>query len=302
MSSFELKGVIMKVAAITAHGLELNTANAYRSSLKNLVKFKGHPGLLVFPGLFPCLLARQTGWIREINWSVMPEWIKNNPEAWFKVVENYLALHGEIARELDCYLVGGTVPEIEDNRVFLTVHLWEPGGNLMGRQRQTHLHSLEKKQGYSRGEELPLFSVKEHTLGVLAGSDGWHPEAGRILALQGASLVAAPAALPGKFNCWLQAAGIWAQVQQNQFWAVESQLCATFGEKNYNAESAVLGPCEITPGQTGYLERGGPGSRAVVADLREEERQDLLSRYPLLQLLNPRAYGGCLREYYDTFS
>lgn len=39
-------------------------------------------------------------------------------------------------------------------------------------------------------------------------------------------------------NCWQQMAGIWSQVQQNQFIALEASL---------GGQNLVHGPCEITP-------------------------------------------------------
>jgi predicted amidohydrolase len=94
-------------------------------------------------------------------------------------------------------------------------------------QRQTHLTRFELDLKLSRGERLDLFQVDDFCTGLVVGNDARHPEVGRIMALQGADLLLHSGAIEGDQTCWQQAAGMWAQVQQNQFFTVEAQLSAT---------------------------------------------------------------------------
>jgi predicted amidohydrolase len=73
----------------------------------------------------------------------------------------------------------------------------------------------------------------------LAGNDARNPEVGRIMALQGADLRLHCGALEGNQTCWLQTAAMWAQVQQNQVFAVEAQLSTTVAVSSFGAALAV---------------------------------------------------------------
>ena len=162
-------------------------------------------------------------------------------------------------------------------------------------QRQTHLNREERNLGLNRGEELCLMDLPGLKMGIIVGNDARHPEVGRILALEGAALIAHTGALMGGLESKTQLAGIWAQVQENQFWAVEAQLNGTICERSFEGKCAIIGPCEVTPGLTGYLAQVDDENTVAVAELVEAQRQEIKGDYPLLQLLQPKAYGRLLR-------
>ena len=60
----------------------------------------------------------------------------------------------------------------------------------------------------------------------------------------------------------------------------------------------MIGPCEVTSGLTGYLDRETAEKPFAVAELVEADRQKIRNDYPLLQLLHPEAYRGLLPELY----
>jgi predicted amidohydrolase len=186
--------------------------------------------------------------------------------AWNK---KFLALHSSLASDLNIYLACGTLFETEQENSYHSAYCFNPAGSICCRQQQTHLTRAERDLGLSRGKALNLFSVDKFQVGMVIGNDARHPEVGRIFGLRGADLLLHSGALEGSFNCWPQAAGMWAQVQQNQFWVAEAQLCGEIAGCSFDAASNILGPCEITPGQSGYLERGYPGTAVVSAKLDE---------------------------------
>ncbi|MDY6826749.1 MAG: carbon-nitrogen hydrolase family protein, partial [Bacillota bacterium] len=189
-----------------------------------------------------------------------------------------------------------TVYEKEGACIYNTACCFDPSGNLCCCQRQTHLTRFEREQGLSRGEELILFDLHGLQAGLVVGIDARHPEVGRSFRLLGADILLHSGALEGEFNCWPQVAGMWSQVQQNQFWAVEALFCGRIGRTDFAAGSAVIGPCEITPGQSGYLARGYPRTPFVCTNLKMEDLSRIRREYPLLKMLNPQAYGGALFE------
>ena len=278
----------MQVLAVSLAGITLNSTDRYKHDLTVLVK-ESAADLVVLPAHSALLLGLALGELASAATftTTVYNYLADKKGAWNK---KFLALHGSLASELNIYLACGTLFEAEQEKSYQSAYCFNPAGNIYCRQQQTHLTRAERELGLSRGKALNLFSVDNFQVGMVVGNDSRHPEVGRIFGLRGADLLLHSGALEGSFNCWPQAAGMWAQVQQNQFWAVEAQLCGEVAGCGFNAASAILGPCEITPGQSGYLERGYPGTAAVSAKLDENTRHLLRESYPLLKLLNPEAY------------
>jgi predicted amidohydrolase len=146
-------------------------------------------------------------------------------------------------------------------------------------------------------------------IGLISGRDCWHPEIGRVMALEKVEIVLAVnrmgfnESFPA--NCWQQMAGIWSQVQQNQFIALEASL---------GGQNLVHGPCEITPYRTGILAPVGKeenarkksiepyfedisgvysevdGFKVITAEIDINGLKRIQSSYPLLKHLNPSLY------------
>ena len=94
---------------------------------------------------------------------------------------------------------------------------------------------------------------------------------------------------------WVQLTGMWQQVQQNQFFCIESQLHAVMAGNSFGAPSILHGPCEMTEGLTGILARGSTPGDPAAGFLNNQERLHVIKDYSILGLLNPAAYGplGC---------
>jgi predicted amidohydrolase len=203
---------------------------------------------------------------------------------------------GELAREYGIYLCPGTTVSKRGNRFSITASLFDPRGKKLGEQQQTHLSQQEKAWGLERGEELPVWDTDLGRIGIATGTDIWHPEVSRILALQGAELVLAPAAITGPYNPWLQMAGMWQQVQQNQFFALENWLAGNIFGSNYEGRALILAPCEMTSGETGFLAREEDDQ---IAELDFSKRKEIIKGYPLLAHLNRPLYQAYLPGLYE---
>lgn len=203
---------------------------------------------------------------------------------------------GDLANKYRLYLCPGTTVVKLKQRYYLTAALFDPKGQKIGEQFQTHLSREEIAWGLVRGEKLLVWPTPIGNLGLVAGTDIWHPEVSRILALQGADLVLAPAAVPAPYNQWLQVAAMWQQVQQNQFFALENWLQGRIGTTAFQGNAPILAPCEMTPQETGYLTNE---SKTSVAKLDFTRRQKVIEAYPILKHLNPPLYHHYLPTLYE---
>ena len=105
--------------------------------------------------------------------------------------------------------------------------------------------------GLARSTSAEVFATPFGTLGIIVGTDAWYPETGRILALSGAGLIC-HRSRAGRNHTWLQFAGMWSQVQQNQFFCVESQLCTEIAGYRAGGNTLIHAPCEMTAGSSGF--------------------------------------------------
>ncbi len=277
----------MLAAALSLSNTDLSTVESYVSGVKRVLD-PVKPDVVVLPAYSALVLGLGIGRLRS-GQSFSETYASYIAESagWSS---EYLDLHCRLSNELQIFLAAGTVIEKENNRAYQTGYCFNSGGLVCCVQRQTHLACFERDLHLSRGDSISLFKIGDLWAGLLVGNDARHPEVGRIMALHGADLVLHCGSLEGKQTCWQQAAALWAQVQQNQFFAVEAQLAATVAGSCFGAASAVIAPCEVTIGSTGFLDRGSPGSPLAYAELDREALAKIRTANPLLKHLNPSAY------------
>ncbi|MBS4032557.1 MAG: carbon-nitrogen hydrolase family protein [Clostridiales bacterium] len=279
---------MMRAAALSFAGSDFITRQGFKEHVYKTVPPGGDDELLlVFPQHLALLLAfrcKELG--QPLSLAEAFAAFMKLPHSWHR---EYLNMQHEIARSLSAYLVPGSL-WLQDGGIYSSSCLISPGGEMLGYQRQIFLSRQERELGLSRGEEAEVFETGIGRLGIIIGTDAWYPEVGRVLALKGAEVVCHCGALSAGENRWLQLAGMWQQVQQNQFFCVESQLAAEIAGQKFAAESLLHAPCEMTAGFEGILARGGLGGEPVSAELDKEKRLQVVNSYPLLKLLNPMAY------------
>ena len=113
----------------------------------------------------------------------------------------YTALKN-MAKENKVVLIGGSVPEIEGDKVYNTSYIFNNAGELMGKHRKMHLYDVDVEGGISFMESATLCAGDSETMvqssfgsfGVGICYDIRFPEYTRILSLLGAKVVFMPAA------------------------------------------------------------------------------------------------------------
>jgi predicted amidohydrolase len=100
-----------------------------------------------------------------------------------------------VARGLEMYLVLG-VPEAEGPERYNTAILVGPEG-VVGRCRQRHVDREAYPWATPGAGAFRTWDIPLGRIGMLIGNEAWFPEVGRCLAMQGADLICAPAAVSG---------------------------------------------------------------------------------------------------------
>jgi predicted amidohydrolase len=204
----------------------------------------------------------------------------------------YLATFSRLAAEFRVHVAAGTLllPD-QQGRLYHTAHLFGPGGELVGRQHQTHLGLQERAWGLACGDELPVFPTPVGHLGFVLGEDVRYPEVSRILALQGANVLVHPVATPVESQAaWL--ARLWREVQGNQVFGLEAALVGELWGTTWRGRSTIHAPLEMTAGNTGILAqaRSSDSEEIVLADLDFARLQQVVDEYHIFGQLNYRLY------------
>lgn len=108
----------------------------------------------------------------------------------------------DAARELEIYVVGGSLPELEGEAVYNASFVYGPSGELLARHRKVHLFDIDVEGGQrfresdtlSPGDQITTFETSFGTMGLCICFDLRFEELARCMTLRGAKVLFVPAA------------------------------------------------------------------------------------------------------------
>jgi predicted amidohydrolase len=163
-------------------------------------------------------------------------------------------------------------------------------GEVQLKQRQIYLARWERELGFSRGRKIELKEIKDWKVALIISTDVFYPQVSRIAALKGADIILSPVGFIGEKNRALQISGMWQEVQQNQFFAVESGFNGFLEEQSFWGESVIYAPLEMTEGRDGYLKRSSGQQSLIIAELDNKKRRKAIAKFDVLSQLNREFY------------
>jgi predicted amidohydrolase len=109
-----------------------------------------------------------------------------------------------LARENGVWLVGGSIPELDDDEVYNTCYVFSPRGEIVGKYRKTHLCDIDVKgvarfmesETLSAGDWRTVVDTEFGKIGVAICYDVRFPELFAAMTRDGARLIV----LPGAFT------------------------------------------------------------------------------------------------------
>ena len=204
-----------------------------------------------------------------------------------------LGFLSSLARELKIYLVGGSIPELDQDKVYNTSFSFNKDGEIIGKHRKIHLFDIDIKGGIrfmesdtlTPGEMVTVIDTEFCKIGVAICYDVRFPELFRKMTLAGAKLVI----LPGAFNMTTGPAH-WdltmrARALDNQiYFAAVSPARDTEGPYQAYGNSCVVSPWGEFCGKTDARES------IVYSKIDLEYVEDIRNQLPLLKHRKPSAY------------
>lgn len=197
------------------------------------------------------------------------------------------------ARTNGIWLIGGSIPEREGEKIFNTSFSFNPHGELIGRHRKVHLFDINiaggirfmESETLTAGDEVTLLETDFGKVGVAICFDVRFPELFRRMTLDGARLIV----LPGAFNMTTGPAH-WELTMRTR--ALDNQVyvaaCSpardTGGPYIAFGNSLVANPWGEICGKT------DAGESIVYASLDNNSIDSLREQLPLLKARRPEIY------------
>lgn len=108
------------------------------------------------------------------------------------------------AEDYGIYVVAGTIPELEDDKVYNTSYVFDRNGNQIAKHRKMHLFDIDIEGGQyfkesdtlTSGGDVTLFDTEFCKIGLAICYDIRFPELSRLMAAEGAEVII----YPGAFN------------------------------------------------------------------------------------------------------
>ena len=190
-----------------------------------------------------------------------------------------------LAGELGIYLVGGSVPELEGDKVYNTSYVYGRSGELLAKHRKVHLFDINVQGGQrfmesdtlSPGNAITTFETEFGTCGLCICFDLRFEELARCMCLRGAKVLFVPAA----FNMTTGPAH-WELLFRQR--AVDNQ-CFTVGVSPARDESAsyvAYGNSLAVDPWGSVLCRAGAEEAILYADLDPARLEAVRAQLPIL--------------------
>ncbi|MBR3473644.1 MAG: carbon-nitrogen hydrolase family protein [Oscillospiraceae bacterium] len=117
--------------------------------------------------------------------------------------EDSVAALSALAKETGLWIVGGSVPEREGDKLYNTCFVFDSEGRIAARHRKVHLFDIDapgmrfrESDTFSPGREITVFDTPWGKMGAAICFDVRFPELFRAMAKRGARLIL----LPAQFN------------------------------------------------------------------------------------------------------
>lgn len=148
------------------------------------------------------------------------------------VHEFYLHTFQSLATRTETWLVPGTVIEPEADVLYLTAFLFNPVGEIVGRQRQLNIPTQEQAWGIISGDTSRVFETEIGDLGIIVAEDVQDSQIAGTLAARGAKVLLHPTAEHAASD------GFQRSVQANRVFGIKANL----GGENFSAGSVIYAP------------------------------------------------------------
>jgi predicted amidohydrolase len=198
-----------------------------------------------------------------------------------------------LAAKLGVYIIGGSIPEADNNKIYNTSYSFDRTGKLLAKHRKIHLFdvnirggvSFQESRHISPGKDITVFDTDLCRTGVAICYDMRFPELIRKMALDGAQLIIIPAA----FNMTTGPAH-WHITARTR--ALDNQVffaCASPARDN-DSGYEVYGHSLISDPWGNIITEASRDEEIICGEIDMEELSRIRNELPLLKHRKPELY------------
>lgn len=177
----------------------------------------------------------------------------------------------ELAAKYQVNIVGGSIVRREGDKIFNSQYVYDRQGNLVATYDKVHLFSPSgEDQAFQKGNRLAVYELDGIKMGSIICYDLRFTEWVRMVALEGAQVLFAPAAWPHpRLNHWR----LLGQVRaiENQFFVVAVNHAGQAYQLDFCGHSQMVDPWGEVIAEAGEVEEvvTGEVDFSVIQDIRE---------------------------------
>ncbi len=190
------------------------------------------------------------------------------------------------ARKHRVFVVCG-LSELDAGRLYNTIAIVDPDGELLGKYRKTHLAAfspLDEDRTFAPGNSLETFQIGDMKWGAMVCYDLRFPEVARSLALKGAEVVALSSAWPfPRLRHWETLVN--ARAIENQMFILASNQVGSNGNVTFCGASRIVDPFGTT-----LVAASEESETLITAEVQKDRLESVRNAMPVFQHRRPRIY------------
>ena len=198
-----------------------------------------------------------------------------------------------IAKELGIYLIGGTIAELEDDKVYNTCFVFDRNGEIIGRHRKTHLFDIDVKGGVrmmesdtlTAGDDVTVIDTEFGKIGIAVCYDVRFEDLFMNMALKGAHTIFLPAAfttVTGPLH--------WELLMRARAIDNEVYFAAISPGRNPEGPYQAFGHTMFIDPWAKVLAEAGTGEEIVYAEADLDYLETVRAQLPVLRHRRPELY------------
>ncbi|MGM9607267.1 MAG: carbon-nitrogen hydrolase family protein [Oscillospiraceae bacterium] len=190
----------------------------------------------------------------------------------------------QTARELQIYLVGGSMPELSGGKVYNTSYVFDREGRQIAKHRKVHLFDIDVEGGQkfqesavlSPGDQVTVFDTEFGKIGLCICFDFRFQELAKVMADRGAQLIIVPAAFnmttgPAHWKLLFRQRAV-----DNQIFTLGTAPARNEDEEYVSYANSIL----VDPWGT-VLARAGLGEEILTAEIDFARNQAIRRQLPI---------------------
>lgn len=192
----------------------------------------------------------------------------------------------EKAKALNMYVIAGSIPEAEEERLYNTCYVFDRQGNKIGKHRKIHLFDIDipnqirfkESDVLTSGNTITVVDTTLCKIGIAICYDIRFPELSRIMVLKGAELCV----FPGAFNM-VTGPAHWEMLVRAR--ALDNQVFVAAVSPARDPESSYIayGNSMAANPWGDIIARAGAEEKTIFADIRKGDLYKVRRELPLLK-------------------